>query len=168
MNKVFLGAAALAAAASMATSASAALVYVGSWEVDQGPSWTTVPPAYSGQEAAAFLFGGTASDYVISTVDSNPADIDGLTWVSTWGGACGGSFPCGTQVADSFVQSTLGLYATPGDTSAYVNDWAVGAQYTNYAFFTGGVPEPGVWALMLVGVGLSGAALRRRARTLTA
>ena len=80
--------------------------YVGQWQVDQGPSWNTVPIAYSGVLAAALLFGGTAADYVISTVDSNPANINGLAWVSTWGGACGGDYPCGTQVADTFVQGT--------------------------------------------------------------
>ena len=51
-------------------------IYIGSWEVDQGPSWTTVPPIYTGQEAAALLFGGSASNYAISTVDSNPANIN--------------------------------------------------------------------------------------------
>ncbi len=123
-----------------------------------------MPASYTGQEAAALLFGGVASDYVISTVDNSVANIDNLTWVSTWGGACGGSFPCGTKVAENFKISTAGLYQTMGDTSAYVADWAVGAQYTNYAFKVGaaGVPEPAAWAMMLAGFGLVGSAMRRR------
>jgi hypothetical protein len=151
--------------------AHAGLVYVGDWQVDSGPEWTTVPPAYSGQEAAALLFGGTPGEYVISTVNNNPADANDEAWVSTWGGACAGAFPCGTQVAQNSVVSTGGLYESPGDTSAYVDDWAVGSQYTNYAFLvTAGVPEPASWAMLLAGVGFVGGGLRlnrRKPMTLT-
>ncbi len=158
LNKILVA----AAVAVCAVSASAAPTYVGSWTVDSGPQWGSTSVAYSGQAAAAFLFGGNASDYVISTVDSNAADIDGLSWVSTWAGACGGTFPCGTKVADTFSQSTGGLYLTPGDTSAYVRDWAVGSQYTNYAFRISAVPEPTNLMFMLAGAGALGVALRRR------
>lgn len=149
--------------------ANAAVTFVGSWEVDQGPSWTVVPPAYTGQEAAATLFGGSASEYLISTLDSNPADINNLAWVSTWGGACGGGFPCGTTVAQNYVVSTGGLYKSVGDTSAYVTDWAIGSQYTNYAFLSA-VPEPATWAMMLIGFGGIGFTMRhvRRNRAVTA
>ena len=145
------------------SNANAAISFVGSWEVDQGPSWTVIPPAYSGQEAAAFLFGGIPSEYLISTVDNDPAHINDSAWVSTWGSApsCGGAFPCGTVVAQDFVVSTLGLYESPGDTSAYVHDWAVGAQYTNFAFISS-VPEAGTWGMFLVGIGAIGMMLRRR------
>jgi PEP-CTERM motif len=129
-----------------------AYVYVGSWQVDQGPYWPTVPPAYTGQEAAALLFGGSPSQYAISTMGTNPGLIDFSNWVSTWGGACGGTFPCGTIVAENFVVTTNGFYEFPGDTSAYVLDWAQGAQYTNYAFKP--VPEPG--SLVLFGSGALG------------
>jgi len=153
---------AITASLTAAAPALAGPIFVGSWTVDQGPDWGDVPAAYSGQDAAALLFGGVASDYVISTVDDQVADIDHLSWVSTWGGACGGTFPCGTQVADNFVVSTGGLYANPGDTSAYVRDWAVGEQYRNYAFRIPAAPEPASWALMLGGFGLVGGAMRRR------
>ena len=151
----FILAAVLTSAASLAQ---AGYQYVGSWQVDDGPNWTTVPEAYTGQEAAALLFGGSASDYAISTISSLVADIDNLAWISTWGGACGGSFPCGTKVAENFEVSTAGLYANVGDTSTYVDDWAVGDEYTNYAFRA--VPEP--VSLALMGLGLAGLSLTRR------
>ena len=108
--------------------------FVGSWQVDAGPSWTTLPTAYSGLTAAALLFGGSASDYFISTVNNNSANINHLTWVSTWGGACNGTLPCGTEVAENFVKSTGGT-----------------------------VPEPASWAMLVAGFGLVGATMRRRA-----
>lgn len=152
----------VALSAALMSTAAGASTFIGSWQVDAGPNWPTQPAAYTGQEAAAFLFGGLAANYVISTVDSNPLHVDGLTWVSTWGGACSGTSPCGTTVADTFKVSTGGNYVNLGDTSAYVRDWARGAQYTNYAFSTGAVPEPTSWALLVGGFGLVGATLRRR------
>ena len=116
---------------------SSTLAYVGSWQVDNGPSWTTSPTIYSGLTAAALLFGGSASDYFISTVDNNSSNINHLTWVSTYGGACQDTFPCGTKVAEG-------------------------------AFSAGAVPEPASWALLIAGFGLTGAAMRRRAKTTVA
>jgi hypothetical protein len=45
-----------------------------------GPFWTSSPPegplAYTGKEAAALLFGGSASDYVISTAGTDVGSIN--------------------------------------------------------------------------------------------
>lgn len=137
---------------------------IGSWRVDAGPNWPTVPPAYTGQEAAALLFGGSPSDYAISISDTM---ITNTNWVSVWSsssfGYCGGNYPCGIEVAENYKVSTGGLYQNPGDTSAYVYDWALGAQYTNYAYRVGAVPEPGSLLMMAAGIGaIAIRAIRRR------
>jgi hypothetical protein len=150
-RNAFAAAATLAAVSSFVPTAANATTYtyVGSWAVDDGPYWdingTDSTIAYSGVTAAAYLFGGSASDYVTSTVDSNPADINFMAWISTWGG------PGGGIVSDTFVQSTGGLYSTPGDTSTYVSDWTQGSLYTNYAFSISTVPETSTWVMLLAG-----------------
>lgn len=169
--KTFLMAAVALAASACATVAEAA-TFVGSWRVDQGPNWATVPAALSGQQAAALLFGGNASDYSISTVDANAANINNKAWVSVWFASsfpdCPTGFPCGRIVDEDSVTSTGGLYANPGDTSAYVQDWAVGPEFVNYAFIDARIPEPGTWALLITGFGMVGATMRRRRPALAA
>jgi hypothetical protein len=137
-------------------------------------NWGTDPQIYSGQQAAALLFGGSASDYVISTVDSNPADINFMAWYSPWGGSSpgytsqpngNGNFPAGVEASQSaFVDyGGTGIYDTPGDLSSYVLDWAQGPFYTNYAFEAAAVPEPASLTMLGIGaVSLMGYAWRRR------
>lgn len=137
-------------------SASAITTYVGSWQVDQGPAWKTAPHAYTGQEAAALLFGGSATDYIISTVDNTVKNINYMAWESTYG-VSGGS-----QVADDFSVSTGGNYSRYGNTSTYIIDNAIGSTYTNYAFEVTPVPEPETYVMLLAGLSVLGFVARRR------
>ncbi len=156
-------AAVLAAAAIVCCAAprsNAALQFIGQWQVDQGPNWTTNPPVYSGQEAAALLFGGSPADYSISTLGVNPSLIDNMAWYSIWG------ISGGSKGAES-LHLDLGNpgYNDPGTNnsawSAYVDDNAIGRTYTNYAFVN--VPEPSAFVLCgLGGLGLISRARRRK------
>lgn len=162
----------LATAIAFAAPANAALVFVGSWQVDQGPDWGTEPLAYTGQEAAALLFGGSSGSYQISTLGDGVALINNKAWYSVIGA---GAYEFAQDYSNKFNGTTYGPvsgYGCCGDAfqfsnaaSGYVADNASGSAYTNYAFIesTGAVPEPASWALMIIGFGLTGAAMRRRA-----
>ena len=111
-------------------------VFAGSWQVDDGPDWGTNPPTYTGQEAAALLFGGSPSDYRISTVSDQVVDINDSAWLDGWGdnttyGTSGNPAPHDFKVDDAPAG-----YELPGGNgssySAYVDDH--GLALTNYAF----------------------------------
>lgn len=161
MTKKVFQIALLSAASSLCFAAipAKALTFVGSWEVgDPGaPSWSdgqfspNGPLAYTGQEAAALLFGGTASDYRISTISSLIADINDSAWYSVWAGG-------GQIFADDYVSKYLGQYYGPqsdgtGTASAYVQDSCFQGINCgkNYAFRVDAQSVPG--PLSILGIG---------------
>lgn len=170
-----LASAVMASFVSIAPASATTYTYAGSWQVDSGPYWAGSPPngplAYTGQEAAALLFGGAASHYAISTVDNNPSHINFSAWYSVIGYS-GNQGNGGSILADDYVSKYLGQYYGPTSgypiqsplaaASAYVRDNAQGSNFINFAFVTSGVPEPATWAMLLMGFGAVGFALRRQ------
>ncbi len=149
--------------------------YVGSWNVANGPTWFNNPPVYSGQSAAALLFGGSASDYAISTVDSNPADINFSAWLDGW--ADGFTYArSGSPAPQSYSLDSTGLgydgcvrvgsNCYQSAYSAYVSDHLSTADgFVNYAFRIEGVPVPEPMTASLLGMGVLALAVMRRRNT---
>jgi hypothetical protein len=136
----------------LAGAAQAALVFVGSWQINDGP---TDPVAMSAQQVAALLFGGDPAEYFISTAGDDASDVNlqahyvilGLPDVTYLGG----------QGETEVAGFELSAYAFAPD----VED-----RFINYAFVERavgpGIPEPATWALLIGGFGLAGGVLRRR------
>jgi hypothetical protein len=167
----------LAAALMTAGAAFAAPTYVGSFNVFDGPVWTSNPQAVSAVEAAALLFGGSASDYAIS-VDSSldPSTITHTAWLDGWGDTTYLSTPA----SETFSLSSRGDggYDQAPSFSAYVCDHANcqaygyqvssgwdGLNYTNYVWrVSGPVPEVETSLMLAGGLGLLAFVTRRQRR----
>jgi hypothetical protein len=173
-RSLIFGAVAVAGVLASSSLASAATyTYVGSWQVydPAAPTWfgngATGPTAYTATEAAALLFGGTAADYVISTVDANPLNINHQAWYDVIGVG-------GNVFAENYFNKYLGLFYGPtagynccgssfansNAASAFVQDNFV--TDSNFAFRVSAVPVPAALPLFAAGLGVLGVTSRRK------
>jgi hypothetical protein len=166
-------------ALALASTANASWIYVGSWDVNDGPYWgiEPAPPIYTGRQAAAMLFGGQPADYAISTRGADPDLIDFQTWVSGWSlgspGVIVGQDTLRDLNGDGLYNccDALEEFDGLGDYSAWVRDWCFTYECINYAFRDSGsepvnggngVPEPA--SALLAGTTLLGLLAARRRR----
>jgi len=87
---------------------------IGSFNVSDGPNWSTNPVTYTCLEACALLFGGVDTDYECST---SLMGVDNLAFSSSWG-----IVGCGTVDQDFKVNVNYNCGAAGCATSAYVTD----------------------------------------------
>lgn len=134
-------------------------VYVGSWDVNDGPSYGEHPPVYSAVEAAALLFGGDPEDYQISTISDDPSQINNLAFVDGYGDSqyLTNPAPEDFSVDGGIPGYDFGEGGQP-DFSAYVEDhgaYVDDGVHINYAFLDsgdgGGLVHVGTGTLILSG-----------------
>jgi hypothetical protein len=157
----------LAATAAQALAITVNYSFVGSWQpynvsaplYDDGVG--NGPLAYTAQEAAALLFGGSPGDYVISTAGIDPARINHKAWYDVVGFGA-------TELAGDYFNKYLGLYYGPvvdfdylgaGDfpssaASAFVrNNYVLGVNYAFRANAVSAVPVPAAGLLLFTAIG---------------
>jgi hypothetical protein len=147
----FIAAATAAGVLGLAGAAQAALVFVGSWQINGGP---TDAVAMSAQQVAALLFGGDPAEYFISTAGEDASDVNQLANYVVL------DFPDTVYLGGQGETSVAGF-----GISAYAFAPDIEDRFMNYAFVERvgpGVPEPAAWALLIGGFGLAGSVLRRR------
>jgi len=120
--------------------------------------------------ATNFVYGYFSIYDVIGsqTFDLNPANFNGVGYILLDGKYLGAhlvdasdtTFVLPPDFAVRRVNGGCGGGGTPGDDLCGTASYTLTYDYTPWAAF--GVPEPATWAMMLLGFGAMGAAMRRR------
>jgi hypothetical protein len=104
---------------------------IGSFNVGDGPIWTSNPPTYSCLDACAMLFGGSAENYFCST---SAESIDNQAYVDGWGD----TQYCDSPVAEDFkLNDFYDCGSTSCAFSAYVEDHGACETSVNYCYASG-------------------------------
>lgn len=133
---------------------------------DSGLTGFTVDVYTSSSNASSLIFSQTVTP---TLVNSGPDPVYG-SYDVLHAALSGLSLTGGEQYWISFYASNLAIGATPGNNNGAIQ-WSPpgsGTIVTNfpydleYALYAGGVPEPSVWAMLILGVAMIGFAARRR------
>ncbi|GAA6205901.1 PEP-CTERM sorting domain-containing protein [Thalassotalea sp. SU-HH00458] len=154
MNVKLLKAALVAVVLMLSNTAMAGIIYIGSYNLYDGPAWTTNPEVYSAIEAAEEIFGSPVNgNYLISINGTDINNISQSAWYDV----------VGNGVSD-FIQSYRldsndDGYGASGwrsgdDASAYVRDNGGSGNFINYVFLQDNtqVPEPSTLAIFALGI----------------
>jgi hypothetical protein len=154
MNVKILKAALVAVVLMLSNTATAGIIYVGSYDLYDGPSWGTNPEVYSALEAAEAIFGSPINGTYLTSI--NGTDLNNISQTA-WYDVVGVGV---SEFIQSYrLDSNDDGYGAPGwqdgdDASAYVKDNAGEGSYINYVFFQDNtqVPEPSTLAIFALGI----------------
>ena len=136
------------------------------WGIDRGagtPGLFTGTPSVGADVLfdAVLAFGPDGGGQLVAFNDGAPPTVTSLAagTIGIFGSVSIARIPLALLPSRGFRtnQYSYNLWTRGGDGNAQIADLA-----SNLNFFAEGVPEPGTWALLLVGFGFVGATLRKR------
>lgn len=150
----------------LASAANAAMIFVGSFNVYDGPYWENTPPVYSAREAAALIFGGSYTDYAVSIDSSLEASTITHTAYYSGYGDYGDDLIFNEDFKLDLSGGGYGFGGVPFSAySAYVSDEVNALNYVwKHADAVTPISEPASHALLFAGLALVSLVTRRRSK----